>query len=223
VATAAATKRLQQRLAALGEAGEDFWSFKDDSDRDLAHSLFQYPAMMVPRLQRVLLDEMLEADPSARSVYDPFLGSGTVLTEAMLRGLTFGGVDVNPLAVLVSATKSAPFHHETFGAEARAVAASARVDRATRAEAAFPGRDKWFTPGVVLELSALRRAIARRSDLALRRFLWVAVAETVRLACVTARTSSGGRRCRRSRCSLRSRNATQRVCVTRRTFWPSAD
>ncbi len=187
--TTRSTQRLQHRLSALGDAVEDFWSFKDDSDRDLAHSLFQYPAMMVPRLQRVLLDEMLEAEPTARSVYDPYLGSGTVLTEAILRGLSFGGVDVNPLAVLISTTKAGPFHHETFGGEARAVAAAAHLDRATRVEAAFPGIDKWFTPGVVRELSCLRRAIARQPELAVRRFLWVAMAETVRLTS-NSRTST---------------------------------
>jgi hypothetical protein len=189
LATARAAQRLQRRLNALGDAVEDYWSFKDDSERDLAHSLFQYPAMMVPRLQRVLLDEMLQAEPTARSVYDPYVGSGTVLTEAMLRGLSFGGVDVNPLAVLVSATKAGPFHHETFADEGRAVVAAARLDRSMRVEAAFPGLDKWFTPGVVRELSCLRRAIARRPELSVRRFLWVAMAETVRLTS-NSRTST---------------------------------
>lgn len=189
MATARAISRLQARLQALTTESADFWAFKDDSDRDLAHSLFQYPAMMVPRLQRTLLDEILQADETSRSIYDPFIGSGTVMTEAMLRGLDVGGVDVNPLAVLVCRTKAGPYHHECFASEARAVASEASADRATRVEAAFPGLEKWFQPLAIQELSKLRRAIAKRADLSARRFLWVALAETVRLTS-NSRTST---------------------------------
>ena len=189
MATARAISRLQDRLTALSAHSEDFWAFKDDSDRDLAHSLFQYPAMMVPRLQRVLLDELLEADPTSQSIFDPYVGSGTVMTEAMLRGLNFGGVDVNPLAVLLCRAKAGPYLHEAYADEARFVVATASSDRATRVEAAFPGLEKWFNPRVIQELSALRRAISRQPDLAMRRFLWVALAETVRLTS-NSRTST---------------------------------
>src|SRR5438128_2531696 len=103
---ARAAERLVSALDGLSEASEDYWGFKQDSERDFTHSLFQYPAMMVPRLQRQLLTEFLVADPGATSVYDPFIGSGTVMTESMLRGLSVSGVDTNPLAVLVCQTKA---------------------------------------------------------------------------------------------------------------------
>jgi hypothetical protein len=45
----------------------------------------------------------------------------------------------------------------------------------------LPNREKWFHESVSIELSQLRRAIRRQSNLWVRRFLWVTLAETVRL------------------------------------------
>ena len=41
-------------------------------------------------------------------VYDPFVGSGTVGVEALLRGRRFVGVDANPAAVVTAAAKLSP-------------------------------------------------------------------------------------------------------------------
>jgi hypothetical protein len=189
LATVQGISRLQRRLQRLGEADDTYWSFKDDSERDLAHSMFQYPAMMVPHMQRILIEELLGAEPLAWSIYDPFVGSGTVLTEAMLAGLEFVGLDINPLAILISRTKAGPFHFESFREAATTVVASARGDHSVRIEASFLGIEKWFTRNVARELSALRRAIASQPELSVRRFLWVALAETVRLTS-NSRTST---------------------------------
>jgi len=45
------------------------------------------------------------------AVYDPFVGSGTVGVEALLRGRRFVGVDANPAAVVTAAAKVAPETH----------------------------------------------------------------------------------------------------------------
>jgi len=64
----------------------DFWSSKDRDRADSAHCIFQYPAMMVPLVQRRLLGAVLEARPDIESVYDPFMGSGTSLIGGSSRG-----------------------------------------------------------------------------------------------------------------------------------------
>ena len=101
--------RLASRLSALASEDDEYWSFTERAKRDFTHSLFQYPAMMVPQLQRSILEELLEYDSSIRRVYDPFNGSGTVMTEVMLRGLDFMGCDINPLAHLISRAKCGTF------------------------------------------------------------------------------------------------------------------
>lgn len=173
-------RRLLQALDER-EADPDFWSSKDRDRRDSAHCIFQYPAMMVPLVQRRLLAAVLDAKPGIRSLYDPFVGSGTSLVSGMHFGLDVYGNDVNPLAILISRVRTARASEFTIGAIVGQIVREAGADRRETIDCSLPNRDKWFRPAVSLELSRLRRAIRRQTDLWVRRFLWVALAETVRL------------------------------------------
>lgn len=175
---------VDNRLLALiqdRESDEDFWSLKDRDRRDSAHCIFQYPAMMVPLVQRRLLASILEAKPSIRSIYDPFVGSGTSLVSGMHFGLDVYGNDVNPLAVLISRVRTARKTEFTIGAIVAQVAREASTDKRETIESDLRNLEKWFQTSVSIELSRLRRAIRRQSELWVRRFLWVTLAETVRL------------------------------------------
>ncbi len=160
---------------------DDFWSSKSRDRADSAHCIFQYPAMMVPVVQRRLLKILMDAQPAIRSLYDPFVGSGTSLVSGMHFGLSVYGNDVNPLAVLISRVRTARKVEFTIGAIAKHVGLMALRDRKTRIETTLVNRDKWFKADVADELSRLRRAIRKQEDLWVRRFLWTILAETVRL------------------------------------------
>jgi hypothetical protein len=179
-----APKDTDARLLQLLEARStdlDYWSSKDRDRADSAHSIFQYPAMMVPLVQRRLLGAVLEARPDIQSVYDPFMGSGTSLVSGMHYGLNVYGNDINPLAVLISRVRTSRSVDFTVGAIAEQVTQQAWADGRDTIETSMINREKWFLPDVSLELSRLRRAIREREDLWVRRFLWVTLAETVRL------------------------------------------
>jgi len=169
------------RLLNAKAADPDFWSPRDRDRTDSAHSIFQYPAMMVPLVQRRLLDMVLKARPDIESIYDPFMGAGTSLVSGMHYGLNVYGNDINPLAVLISRVRTARSVEVAIGTIAEQVASRASADRRNTIETAIVNRDKWFQTDVSLELSRLRRAIRRCDDLWVRRFLWVTLAETVRL------------------------------------------
>jgi hypothetical protein len=172
--------KLKDRLDQRTLSDPDFWSFNALRSRSGNHALFQYPAMMVPELQGALLDDLIAIEPTASLVYDPFAGSGTVMLESLYRGLDFHGSDINPLAILLSQVKSIPPSVETL-ASAKAevlvgVAALKEVDPPV-----FAGIEKWFKPEIRSGLARLRGAIAAVDDLTARRFLWVCLAETIRL------------------------------------------
>lgn len=179
---------LASELARFERQQPGFWDFSHSRGRQGGHAFFQYPAMMVPELQGTLLDALLLTAPDTKLVYDPFLGSGTVLLEALYRGLSFFGADINPMATLLSRVKAEP----PQGAEASA-AVTRVVDRAKRLQRGnvhtFANSDKWFTDDVAHELSRLRRSIVIEDDAVTRRFLWVCLAETVRLVS-NSRTST---------------------------------
>lgn len=180
-ATPEVVDRVLLNLLDEREADEDFWSLKDRDRRDSAHCLFQYPAMMVPLVQRRLLASVIEANSSVQSLYDPFVGSGTSLVSGMHYGLDVHGNDVNPLAVLISRARTSRITEFTIGAIVLQIAREAELDRGDRVDCEMNNLSKWFRHEVSVELSRLRRAIRRQSDLWVRRFLWVTLAETVRL------------------------------------------
>lgn len=180
--------KLEQLIRAREDASPGYWDFADSPRRGGGHAFFQYPAMMVPELQGALLDDLLTADPSVSRVFDPFMGSGTVLLESIYRGLDFHGVDINPMAVLLSHVKSVPPTAADALAAVTKVVTAARQS-ATVEEHAFSRVEKWFQPIVREELSKLRAAIQANDDLEMRRFLWVCLAETVRLVS-NSRTST---------------------------------
>lgn len=180
---------LASRLAALTEDDAEFWAFAANDERDYTHGLLHYPAMMVPRLQRRLMETCIEWDPSIRTVLDPFVGSGTVMTETMLLGRDFVGSDVNPLAILACRAKSEHFDAEDLEKDLRRLLTAVRRDPSSELAVTFTNRDKWFNADVAVGLSKLRRAIEKRPLATSRRFWWVALAETVRLTS-NSRTST---------------------------------
>ncbi len=180
---------LRQRLESLTAADKDYWSFKGNSRREYGHAMFQYPAMMVPQVVEAILKQACSVHPDIERVGDPFSGSGTIMTESMMRGLSFSGTDINPLAVLLCRVKSGPFFIDALKDKAKVLLVRIDEDRRWAVETDFPNRDKWFGRGVQLELSKIRRAIRQEDTLWARRFFWVALAETAR-ATSNSRTST---------------------------------
>jgi hypothetical protein len=136
--------------------------------------------MMVPEMISDLISTIVKVKPSVKSIFDPFAGSGTVLTEAMLQGRNFLARDINPVAILLCKVKQGPFFPEAMREKAVELLKRIESDKTQRIEVAFPGRDKWFSEDACIELSKLRRAIQHESSLWARRFFWIALAETVR-------------------------------------------
>ena len=98
----------------------------------LTHRVHPYPATLLRNIPAFLLS-VPELAPEGSTVGDPFCGSGTVLLEALSAGFNSLGLDVNPLAVLISRVKTQrldpcrlatmqrrvfrhPYRHRTFSA-----------------------------------------------------------------------------------------------------------
>lgn len=171
---------LMRRLAAVHQSGTSRWDYRNQSYRYGLHGLFRYPAMMVPQMQGDILDAVLETVPSTQSVFDPFVGIGTTLVEAMVRDLSFTGCDVNPLAVLICEAKSRWLDAASYGRKVRHLMNRIARDRLETIDVEFRERDKWYSPSASAGLSRVRRAIRCEPDQWARRLMWVALAETAR-------------------------------------------
>jgi DNA modification methylase len=149
----------------LGEA----LAIPSDADaRALTHGFHSYPARFHPLLCRRLLAETAHA---GTVVLDPFVGSGTTLVEAALRGAAGHGVDANPLAVDLAALKATPVPAE---ARARLVERAAsvaersleRVKKRSRSKTSGEQYDdpSHYMPHIFRELVGLREEIDREAE-----------------------------------------------------------
>jgi hypothetical protein len=173
-------RRLVSDLNSLAAAPPASWREVGLNARPTLHGLLRYPAMMVPKMQGDIIDTVLEVTGYDCHVLDPFVGSGTTMTEAVIRGLDFTGIDINPLAALVCEAKAAIDAGVDVNGAAKTVIHHLRTDIRETIDVEFTNRVKWFSDESAVYLSRVRRGIEKVDDAAARKVLWTAFAETVR-------------------------------------------
>lgn len=100
------TQNDKKLISALSSLPDDYWDFKDNDVREYTHGLHNYPAMMVCPISRNIIRLVKEVQ-KVDTIFDPFMGSGTVLVEGMLSGINnVYGNDINPLALFLSKVKT---------------------------------------------------------------------------------------------------------------------
>lgn len=86
------------------------WSFESNkSTGNYTHGYHRYPAKFVPQLVKQLIEEYTE---DGHSIADVFAGCGTTLVEGKLHGRKTVGVDINPVARLITNAKVNPVKPE---------------------------------------------------------------------------------------------------------------
>lgn len=135
------------------------WTFREANTREYTHGIHPYPAKFIPQIPRALVNALHSKDNSA--VLDPFCGSGTTLLEATLQGIPAIGVDVNPLAVLLSRVKTTPINYSLKDVIAEIVAsARARLHNEERVDIPdIPRLDHWFKHEITRAVAILKEEI----------------------------------------------------------------
>lgn len=96
----------QKKVKDLGHAVEEAdWEFTTENTGMLTHEIHRYSGKYIPQIARQAIE--LTTFPGD-VVLDPYVGSGTTLLEANLSGRHSIGIDLNPLAVLISEVKVTP-------------------------------------------------------------------------------------------------------------------
>ncbi|MDO8571177.1 MAG: DNA methyltransferase [bacterium] len=91
------------------------WSFRDvgrSQTTAFTHNYHRYPAKFIPQIVRKLIEDY--APSGTQVVCDPFGGCGTTLVEAKLLGHKSIGFDINPVAKLITQTKTTAIKPRTL-------------------------------------------------------------------------------------------------------------
>lgn len=127
---------------------------------EYTHGVFPYPARLLRHIPRFLLATDAVVD-GIDLVFDPFVGSGTVLLEAQLRGFESLGVDQNPIASLTSRVKVGHADGTSVLHLLEGVLRNAK--RTRRREPVSPLLSGWYAPAA---LSALARLATTAKEVA---------------------------------------------------------
>src|SRR3989338_5638207 len=91
-------------------AEDPSWVFEDLTQKDTSyatHGFHKYPAKFIPQLAKRCIEENTKIN---EIVCDPFMGCGTTLIESLVSGIKAVGVDINPVAYLISKVKTNPIN-----------------------------------------------------------------------------------------------------------------
>lgn len=118
----------------------------------LTHGIHSYTAKLIPQIPRYFIDNYTQEEDV---VVDPFCGSGTSLLEARILGRNAIGLDINPLATLISEVKATPLEEEDLGSAISIIKEGVNKNNGSiRVE--FPNIDYWFSQEAQNELASIK-------------------------------------------------------------------
>jgi DNA modification methylase len=150
------------------------WSFSDKTRKDTAyitHGYHRYPAKFIPQIVSRLVEKYTQ---KGDLIVDPFGGCGTTLVESKVMGRPSVGVDINPVAVLITKAKITPIDPQKI--EKVFTTLKARIDaysKDTKVKAPEHERiDYWFKPEEKRKLAFIFTEISKLKDQDIRDFFY---------------------------------------------------
>jgi DNA modification methylase len=141
--------------------------YSPQETRYLTHNIHPYPHKFIPQIAKILIGHYSQ---KGDTILDPFCGSGTCLLEASLLQRHTIGIDINPLACLISKVKTNPLPIK----EVRALIKELhdRIYRRIQKKEtlydhfdshpnipSIPKREKWFQNNVLRELAIIKESL----------------------------------------------------------------
>jgi site-specific DNA-methyltransferase (cytosine-N4-specific) len=123
------------------------------------HGFHPYPAKYTPQLVSKYLTSFCQ---EGNTILDPFCGSGTTVVEGAIKGINSVGIDLNPIAYIVSKAKSNKYEGEDLRFARNLIPQIQSLNGDLLANVVipdFPNRAHWFQDNVCLELANLKSII----------------------------------------------------------------
>ena len=144
---------------------EDFSFKKSICDK---RSIHPYPAKFIGEIPRTLMENFLI--PHGTAILDPFCGSGTVLVEAQKKHIPSIGIDLNPIACLISEVSTSKIPKLAFET-GRSCVERARKNKNPILKNNIPNVDHWFAKDIQIGLSSLKNEILNLENLQIKKIL----------------------------------------------------
>ena len=150
----------------------NYWDFSDVVSTGI-HKISAYPATMVPDMQNELIKLIKSEDKSVQNILDPFHGSGVTLVEGMKNDLTPIGIDINPLANLITLVKLQGVSKNQIKLSNNRIIDLLRKESFEFEIHDFYNINKWYREDFIETFSKIRAAIQRERYKNIRQYYWV--------------------------------------------------
>ncbi|MCK9266847.1 MerR family DNA-binding transcriptional regulator [bacterium] len=157
------------------------WDFKTHQTKTYTHGFHNYPAIFIPQVARKLI---LAFSQKGDLVCDIFCGSGTTLVESSILNRNSIGVELNPLAVLITKAKTTPIDPKVLLSKLKIIIRDYQKTTDIKLPK-FYNIDFWFSKKVIEELAKLRHTIQSIPEENIRNFFLLPFSEVVRIASFT--------------------------------------
>lgn len=156
------------------------WSFRSagrSQTTAFTHDYHRYPAKFIPQIVRKLIEDY--APNETQVVCDPFGGCGTTLVEAKILGHKSIGFDINPVAKLITQTKTTPINPKTL-ANHRTKFLEHYENTNIASHEHHSRIGYWFEPEMIQELDRIYFSIKRIKNHNVRRFFLCAFSHNLK-------------------------------------------
>ena len=162
---------------------ESSWDFAGSDTQYATHGMHTWLAAMIPALAGRLVRLT-----QAKRVLDPFCGGGAVLVESALRGIPAVGIDINPLATIISRAKTTPIESSLLEETIREILKSVKDFKGPNMSfSKIYMIHYWYKPYMMTPLSALSVAIRKIKNRSVRTFFECVFSATARDVSLTHR------------------------------------
>lgn len=173
------------------------WELEDADTRYYTHGYHRYSAKYIPQIPYRLISKFTKKNDL---VLDNFMGSGTTLVESKVLGRNAIGIDVNPLACLISKVKTTTIQKSTLleiskilillkediiNLRGNTLLFNHREIRPTIENSMsktplHPNISKWYHQNVIYELLAIKSRIDTAENKDVKDFLLVSLSSILR-------------------------------------------
>ena len=143
------------------------WDFVGENTSDAGVGLHWYPARFVPQIPSNLVGYFSE---KGDTVLDPFCGCGTALLESFRLDRKPIGIDINPVAILITKAKLTNIsieQIESFTAKVTSSIAKKLLTKGDITVSAVPNLEensRWYHPETLVELASIYSVILDLDD-----------------------------------------------------------
>ena len=159
------------------------WSFSSESRAKTSaysHSYHRYPAKFIPQIVDKLVLNYTKIDDT---VLDPFGGCGTTLVESKLLGRKSIGIDVNPVAKLITQVKTTPINPKVLEKELDDLLLRLEQYSPKKKYNSIKRHERikyWFNENIIHELDYIYSAIKKVKNEKISKFFLVAFSHNLK-------------------------------------------